>query len=195
MNRLILTLALLASTATGTMGQDQNTPTLPAPAPATAPAPSDAPAAIMKIDAPTFVRRVMAMNDYETDTARLAETRSGNAAVKAYAARMIADHEALASHLGEMVTRDGIAPGSTGAVTAPADPAEAEVLTALNAAEGEAFDRLYLDAQAKAHADAIRLFTDYAESGDNAGLRDFAVSTLPKLQEHQHAVAELQTAD
>ncbi len=69
------------------------------------------------------------------------------------------------------------------------------MLNALNTAEGEAFDRLYLDAQAAAHTDAIRLFTDYAESGDNAGLRDFAVSTLPKLQEHQHAVAEMQKSD
>jgi putative membrane protein len=159
-------------------------------APVTAPSPEEAPAAVQAIDGPTFVQKVMMGNHLEVSVSRVAADRAAGAAVRDFARRLVADHEAAADRLGGIVTTKGIGADATGAVETT-DPATAEALGRLEKATGDGFDRLYLEIVAKAHEDAIRLFTAYAETGDNAALRDFAVSTLPTLQEHQHDAAEL----
>jgi putative membrane protein len=156
-----------------------------------APAPSDAPADVTAVDAGTFVQRVLMANDFEIMTSRIAAERSPTDAVRAYARRIIADHEEVGRRLGAIVVAGGIGADATGAVETT-DPKLAAALNGLGTAEGEAFDELYLELQADAHGEAIRLYTAYAESGGNAELRDFAVSTLPSLQKHQLDVAELQ---
>lgn len=154
------------------------------------PALAEAPAAVQAIDGPTFVQRVMMGNALEIAISRLAADRAADEPLKSFARRMIADHQAAADKLGGIVTTKGIGADATGAVETT-DPGTAEAIGRLDAATGEAFDRIYLEILAKAHEDAIRLFTAYAESGDNAALRDFAVATLPTLQQHQNDAAEL----
>lgn len=183
-------------------GQDAATtadaPALPAPAPAIAPDPAAAPTAVHAVDTAAFVRGVTAMNDLEIASARIALRRAERPQVRALARRLAGDHAAISERFGEMVMRDGIRPEATGAVTpapdesAPTAPGGvADPLEALRKVPDDGFDALFLKVQADAHTDAIRLFTSFSEAGDNAGLRDFAVSTLPMLQEHQQAVAEL----
>ncbi len=189
---LLVLSAVSAQAAGDTTAQ---TPAVPAPAPAIAPEPAAAPDAIRKIDAASFLRQVMVMNDREAATARLAIDRSSNDAVKAFARRLIADHEEMAARLGEVAAAGARAPDATGAVETPTDREEAKTQSDLDKAEGADFDRLFLESQAAAHTDAMRLFTAYAETGDDPALKDFAVAGLATLQEHQQVVAELQKSN
>lgn len=189
-------LLLLVANA-GAQQSDQPAATLPAPAPTTAPPPQSAPADTQKIDTASFIERTMKADDFEVASSRLALDKSRNDALRAFAQRMIADHTASGERLGRILAEKAIAADATGAmnetgaVTDTSPDEEADRLDRLNAAEGEAFDELYIELQAEAHVEGMRLFTSYAESGDNAALRDFAVTTLPKLQEHQQSLAEL----
>ncbi|MGT2466424.1 DUF4142 domain-containing protein [Mesorhizobium atlanticum] len=45
--------------------------------------------------------------------------------------------------------------------------------------------------QQDAHADAVKLFQDYAADGDNADLKTFAQQTLPTLKMHQEMVEKI----
>jgi len=42
-----------------------------------------------------------------------------------------------------------------------------------------------------AHEQTIELFRNYAEQGDNADLKAFAQSTLPKLEQHLQEAKQL----
>ena len=53
------------------------------------------------------------------------------------------------------------------------------------------FDPVYVDIQRKAHESAIKLFSEYAESGDDPKLKQFAAETLPTLQSHLDHVKTL----
>jgi putative membrane protein len=61
----------------------------------------------------------------------------------------------------------------------------------LNSLSGDAFDKEYVPAQTKAHADAVTLFKDYATTGQSGSVRDFAAKTLPTLQMHYQMVQKL----
>lgn len=189
MRTITLAAALIGAGLAAAAAQDAAAPDAASQPPATAQDPSSAPAAVRALDAATFVTRAMAANAFEIDSSRLAELNAGSDAVKAFARRMIADHGDAGSKLARIATHNSLAPPEeTGSVGE--DPLKA-AMDRLAGLTGEAFDRAYVEAQLVAHDDAIRLFTAYAESGDDARLRDFAVSTLPKLQEHQADLMEI----
>jgi putative membrane protein len=62
------------------------------------------------------------------------------------------------------------------------------MLDKLNGAKGEAFDQAYVQAQRDAHDEAVSLFEDYSQNGDNASLKTFATETLPTLKMHQEKI-------
>ena len=54
--------------------------------------------------------------------------------------------------------------------------------------DGENFDQAYANNQVVAHEQTIELYREYAKNGENAELKQFAESTLKKLEQHlQHA--------
>ncbi len=71
------------------------------------------------------------------------------------------------------------------------DAKQKQALDRLQNATGAEFDRLYVQAQAEAHREAVSLYRGYAEKGENASLKSFARETLPTLQQHQSEVSKL----
>ena len=65
------------------------------------------------------------------------------------------------------------------------DRAQAADLDKLRKASSPGFDQMYIDGQKRAHTDAIGLFRNYSQSGDNPRLKQFAGTTLPVLETHQ----------
>jgi putative membrane protein len=60
----------------------------------------------------------------------------------------------------------------------------------LQSLSGAQFEDQFKKDVVAGHQDAIKLFENYAQKGDNADLKKFAQDTLPKLKEHlQHAQA------
>ena len=78
-----------------------------------------------------------------------------------------------------------------------AKPAEAldskhqQLLSKLQGVSGDDFDREYIGIQTDAHNEAVKLFSDYADKGDDAALKNFAAETLPTLKSHLTHVQKL----
>jgi putative membrane protein len=155
---------------------------------------------------PEFIRMASMSDRFEIASGNLAQERSRTARVKEFAQHMVRDHEKTTQELQTLVAA---MPGQAGAAAAPRDggPALAQGephpggldqqhqarLQQLEGAQGAIFERLYLRQQVMAHMQAVDLFRNYAASGDNAALKQWAAATLPTLQEHLRQAQQLQS--
>jgi putative membrane protein len=148
----------------------------PAPQPAAQqPAPAPAP-----VDAATFVAQATQSNTFEIVSSRLALERAKDPAVERIAEHLIHDHTMAQEKLAATAAEVGI--------EAPAPSLNAEqqaTVDALKGLWGKAFDEAYLQAQVKAHEEAIALFVGFASVDANPRpLRLLAIATLPILGQH-----------
>jgi len=144
--------------------------------------------AAMATDTDDFVKKAAIANMYEIETSKVALNRSTSADVKAFAQQMIDDHTKVGADFKAAATTGGIAGA---AIPAALDEKHAKKLAKLNEEDAGDFDDEYLDEQEEAHEEAIKLFKDYADDGDNASLKTFAANTLPSLQQHREKVETL----
>lgn len=124
-----------------------------------------------------FLDQAAAGGLFEVAAATLAEAR-GSATLQPLARRLLADHETINRRLAEL----GQAMGA--ALPDKPDAAQLKRLDDLEAVSAAAFDRRFLDSQRIAHESAVRLFADYAETGDDPVLRAYAAEVLPTLRAH-----------
>ena len=179
--------AVLAAPPVAAQQQDQQ-PAVAPEAPAVAPAPGDAPAAVQQVDAQSFVAKAMDLHNVEIGISRIARLKGVDAAVSAFADKMIADHTEAAAALAEAAKAAGIEVELGPDV---GNQAYTEIYDRLSGAEGPEFTRLFVEAQKAAHEEAIRLYTSFSESGDNEALQTLATSTIPTLLEHQTDIGQL----
>ncbi|PRG23983.1 DUF4142 domain-containing protein [Burkholderia multivorans] len=134
-----------------------------------------------------FVDKAAMLGKTELLASQFAADRSSNAEVKAFARRMIDDHERLARELRRLGVDKGV-PVQTRMLVDPA-------LNTLRTLSGPAFDRAYVQlAGPAAHEEAIRTYEAEARDGHDAQLRAFAARTLPMLKNHLAAARALATA-
>jgi putative membrane protein len=105
---------------------------------------------------------------------------STNAKVKAFAAKMIADHNKTTAELKTMVGAGGVNVQLPNGMSS----SQQSMLTTLHGLHDTAFDSQYESDQVSGHKDAVSLFQRYGKDGDNAKLKAWAASTLPTLQQH-----------
>ena len=168
-----------------------------APAGATSPTgpvetlPTDA-AAKEKLTDSEFVKMAASANLAEIEVAKLAETHSSNKKIKAFAKRMIKDHEAINASLKQVATSNRL--------QLPSAPASVhtQMIADLAKLSGDDFDRAFVDITKKSHDRTVGLFDNAAgETTLNADLRVFANKQLPMLRDHQkrgHALIQANTA-
>lgn len=118
----------------------------------------------------------------EVALSELAQKKSTNADVKAFAAAMIKDHSAANEKLKALATVKNI--------TLPAVVGEEEqkVAADLSTKAGAEFDKAYVDQMVKDHDKAVSLFEDGSKNAKDADLKAFATETLPKLKAHQEHI-------
>ncbi|KWH22490.1 DUF4142 domain-containing protein [Burkholderia multivorans] len=134
-----------------------------------------------------FVDKAAMLGKTELLASQLAADRSWNAEVKAFARRMIDDHERIARELRRLGVDKGV-PVQTRMLVDPA-------LTTLRTLNGPAFDRAYVQlAGPAAHEETIRAYEAEARDGHDAQLRAFAARTLPMLKNHLAAARALANA-
>jgi putative membrane protein len=143
-----------------------------------------------KVDTTTFVKKVSAANEFEIKSSELAQQKASAEDVKTFAAQMVKDHTKAGEDFKAALSQ-GDMTSATPETTSP----EASMLKELQDASGDSFQMKYIDMQAKAHSEAVALFQNYAQSGDDPALKEFAKKTLPVLQQHERHVKELLAAD
>ncbi|CAM2176207.1 putative membrane protein [Burkholderia latens] len=131
-----------------------------------------------------FVDKAGIVGQTQLRASQLALDRSSNPDVKAFARKMLDDHDRMTAELRKLGARKGLPVQAKMLV----DPA----VTALRARTGHAFDIGYVAiAGPAAHESAIKLYEAEARDGRDPQLRAFAAAALPTLNAHLSAARAL----
>jgi putative membrane protein len=124
----------------------------------------------------------------EVQAGNLALHRAAGQAVREFGRWMITDHTAM----GDMLTHHAEQAG----LNAPSGMSEKDsaALNALQQFQGAEFDVHYIAAQVEAHKQAMELFKQEAQSGENPDLKSFAQRAEPMLTQHLAQAEELAKA-
>ena len=114
----------------------------------------------------------------EMELGKLAQQKSRNDAVTAFAKRMVDDHGKSDAQLAELAKQ--------AVLLLPTEPApdQLEVKQRLWALNGTAFDVEYTRAQVTDHQKTVQLLLWVIASGENIDLQRFASGTLPDIVDH-----------
>jgi putative membrane protein len=125
-----------------------------------------------------FLRAAAIGNRAEIETGNLAEQRARADSVKAFAGRMVADHETGLRRI------EGLARGSETPLPRELDMDHQVVLSQLRETPAEAFDVAYLRSQIVDHQRTVQLLQYQINNGQSDEVREFAKETLRPVIEH-----------
>ena len=139
-----------------------------------------------------FVNQAAIGDSFEIEAGRLAQSKAARADVRHFAAQMVTAHSQTSDQLKALAGSDSRLHLET---SGPLDASRRSLLMQLRAAKGTAFDKLYIRQQIEAHRNAVTLFSDYAQSGEDEPLKQFAARTLPTLQQHLAMAQKVSAAE
>lgn len=134
-----------------------------------------------------FAESVAQSDGYELAAAQTALAQSRNPQVRAFAERMIADHERMSQALRDAAKASALEPPRP-----HVGGDQMRFLASLQSLRGNDFDREYGRQQMLAHTSALTLVRGYAEKGSDANLRRLAASAAPVIESHLQAARQLQ---
>jgi putative membrane protein len=114
----------------------------------------------------------------EVELGKVAQQKSRNDAVTAFAKRMVDDHGKSNARLAELAKQADLP------LPTEPEPDQLEVKLRLSALNGAAFDSEYMRAQVTDHQKTVQLLLWVIASGENADLQRFASGTLPDVLHH-----------
>lgn len=133
---------------------------------------------MMKSQDATFAMKAAQGGMAEVRLGQLALEKSTNPEVKSFGQKMVDDHSKANKELKAAAEKDGMTLPKT---MSAKDEALYQKLSQLS---GSSFDKAYMKAMVKDHEEDVKQFQNEANSGTNAGIKNFASTTLPTLQEH-----------
>jgi putative membrane protein len=133
-----------------------------------------------------FAQSVAQSDGYELAAARCAMAQSRNPQVRAFAERMVADHEHMVQALRDAARASGLE-----APHPHVGADQARFLASLQSLRGNEFDREYGRQQVLAHNSALTMMRSYADKGSDASLRRMAASSAPAIERHLQAARDL----
>ena len=141
-------------------------------------------------DDATFVKMAASSGMEEVEVSKIAVDKAKNAEVKRFAERMLRDHGKTTGELKGMLGQlQGV---SAQQMPTGLDQQHQALLQQLQGAQqGAEFDRVFAQQQLQSHQAAVELFRAYAQSGDDARLKQWASQTLPSLEEHLREAQQL----
>jgi putative membrane protein len=134
-----------------------------------------------------FVSTVAISDMFEIQSGKLAEQKAQNDDVKSFGEQMVEDHTKTSDELKELISDKEM---KVELPTTLDDEHQAK-LEKLQGLSGAEFDKQYMKTQVNAHQKAVSLFENYAASGDNEDLKEWAEDTLPTLKEHLEEAKEI----
>ncbi len=139
-------------------------------------------------DTGAFVSNASQSDMYEVEAAKMAQARSKNADIKAFAKMMVVEHTAMMNEMKPLVAAAGQTPA------AKLDERRRGFVDNLKTASAGDFDKTYIDQQVAAHGEALTLMQGYADAGGDAGLKAGAAKAVPKVQMHIEKAKTIQAA-
>ena len=139
-------------------------------------------------DTAAFVSNASQSDMYEIQAAQTAMARTKNPDIKAFAKMMVADHTATMKAMGPLAKAAGQTPADK------LDQRRQGFVDNLKTASDADFDKTYVDQQVAAHEEALSLMQGYAKDGSDAGLKDGAAKTAPKVQMHLDRIKSIQAS-
>ena len=130
-----------------------------------------------------FIAQAVSGNMLEIQSSKLAADRSRQDSVKQFAEKMVKDHSEAAERMTEAAMGQTI-PGEMSSL-------HAQSLNQLRQADEQQFDAQYLQMQVQAHEDAVLLYEQYAATGEQESLKQYAEQMLPILREHLQSVKQI----
>jgi putative membrane protein len=178
----------------GRTGDPPGTQSAPAPTNPHIPGPTDTPSvpgatAGMEGDL-AVVAKVHEANQKEIELAQMALDRAESPRVKAYARKLLNDHQATDKKLLTYADQKALDRGKV-EQTPPASKADDDAHARLLTATGADFDRQFITMMLDEHDKAIDLVKSAKDSVTDRQLRTFLASVLPKLEQHRKMAREL----
>lgn len=127
-----------------------------------------------------FVTKAAQTDMFEIQASQLAEQKDQKQADQKFAKRMVKDHSKTSDQLKSLVDSGKV----QAQLPASLDQAHQQKLDHLQTLSGKQFDNAYDQAQKQGHKDAVAMFKQYSQNGDNAALKQWAKKTLPTLEQH-----------
>ena len=134
-----------------------------------------------------FVDGAASGDMYEVQAGQLGSMRAQMPELKKFAKEMTDAHTKTASELKSVLAKaapDVMPPTEL-------DSRHQGMLDDLKGAKDEDFDGRYIAQQIDAHNEALILMRGYANSGDNADIKIFALKTMPKVQMHLDMINDI----
>ena len=114
----------------------------------------------------------------EVEMGRLASEKASDPAVKAFGARMVADHSKANAELKSLAARKGMQ------LPAEMNSSQKSEVDKLSKLTGADFDKEYMSTMLSNHETDVKDFETQSKDGNDPDIKGFAGKTLPTLQEH-----------
>jgi putative membrane protein len=125
-----------------------------------------------------FVDKAATGGMAEVKLSKLAMDKGQSTEVKQFARKMVEDHTKANMELKQIAEKQNIA------VPTALDAKHQKVYDKLVKLEGANFDKEYMRAMAMDHDDAVKLYKDQSQNGQDPELKSFAMKTLPTIEKH-----------
>jgi putative membrane protein len=125
-----------------------------------------------------FMSTAADANLAEIDTAKMVAQKSPDPAVKDFANRMVTDHTQASQSLASVAEMSNVKLPTEPSATKRNQKNELQKLS------GAKLDDAYLRDELQGHKEAIAAFENEIKNGQNQEVRNYAVQTLPTLQDH-----------
>jgi len=132
-----------------------------------------------------FLIRASYANAAEIEAGKLAVSKALRDSIGIFGQMMMVDHGKTQSTVDSLAGIHGI--------TTPHTPDSVHIMTAQQLAllSGRHFDSAYIKSQLSDHLQAIELYTEQINSGNNKAIKDFAAQTLTVIQMHYQMASRL----
>ena len=139
---------------------------------------------------------LVAADSGEIAAGKLASSKATSAPVKAFAQKMVGDHQKMLKEATKFASSQNIsvASASNGDIQELRNDSRDALGDLTNKAAGADWDEDYVDKQVDAHQDVIDHVNDFTKATQNAQLRTMLQQALPSLQSHLKAAQDLQSS-
>lgn len=134
-----------------------------------------------------FVQEAALSDMFEVEASKLALQRASQEQVRFFAQHMIDEHSKDLTKLSRITESYKV----NAAIPSALDQTYKQKIFHLQKSSGPKFDQDYLDLMMKNHQTALSMHQDYARSGDNVILQQYAMEAVVLIQEHLTKISQL----